>query len=186
MSKGYAENPGCARFSYKKYYSVRALLFSKFGSPKKLVLKLHSDTRIPYVTRVLRGGDTQPALVCSADPFLVSAYSDEMDAVVMLEFPKELRVRYGLSVGSRLVTSNFYAPGSGSNISDDIFIGEGYLKRYRNFIPIVQLFLASDDEWIRSRIFLFDKERWDRVEALTKDHLEKHPGITRQGFYYFM
>ncbi len=185
MSVGQAENPGCVRFSFRKYFAVRALLFSRFGSLKKLVPKLHSDTCIPHVSDVLKNGDTQPALVCSADPFLVSAYSDEMDAVVMLEFPKELMIRYGLSVGSRLVTSNFYAPGSGSDASDDIFIGEGYMHRYRNFLPVVQLFLASDDEWIRTRIFLFDAERWSRVEALTKDYLERHPGVQREGFYYF-
>ena len=29
------KNPGAARFSYKKYYPIRRMLFSKFGSFSK-------------------------------------------------------------------------------------------------------------------------------------------------------
>ena len=185
MLKGQAENPGNARFSYKKYYPIRALVFSKFGSFKKLGEKMRADMCIQNVSAVLMYGDTQPALVCSVDPFLVAAYSDEMDAVVMLEFPKELAEQYRLGIGSRLVTSNVYGEGGRDMVSEDIFVGEGYSGRYRNFMPIVQLFLASNDEEITGRISLFGESRWRRVEELSAEYLKKHPGLSRDGFYCF-
>ena len=185
MLKGQAENSGNAKFSNKKYYQIRALIFSKFGSFKSLGEKMRADMRIQYVAEVLKNGDTQPAIVASSDPFLVSAYSDEMDAVVMLEFPKELMEKYRLSVGSRLVASCVYGEGGPSDTVDDIFPGEGCTGSFRAFLPVVQLFLASDEEAVISRTSLFDEEKWKRVEALTKEYLEKHPGLKRDGFRCF-
>ena len=39
---------------------------------------------------------------------LIAAYTDELDCVAMLEFPKEPLREYSLSVGSRLLTVNVY------------------------------------------------------------------------------
>lgn len=185
MLKGQAENSGNAKFSNKKYYQIRALIFSKFGSFKALGEKMRADMRIQYVAEVLKNGDTQPALVASAEPFLISAYSDEMDAVVMLEFPKELMVKYKLSVGSRLVASCVYGEDGPSDTVDDIFPGEGCLGKFRAFFPVVQLFLASNEDEVVARTSLFDEDKWRRVESLTKEYLEKHPGMKRDGFRIF-
>lgn len=185
MLKGYAENHGNAKFSYKKYYQIRAMIFSKFGSFKNLGAKMNADMRIKYVMEVLKLGDAQPALVISLDPFLIAAYSDEMDAVVMLKFPMELAERYGLSVGSRLAASCVYSEGRRSETSDDIFPGEGYSGNYRSFMPIVQLFLASNEDEVKANVSLFDEDRWRRVETLAEDYRKKHPGLSRDGFVCF-
>lgn len=81
---GQAENQANVKFSYKKYYSFRNVVNRKFTG------RFYSDMQIDYVARALCFGDTQPAVVVSAKPLIIAAYSDEMDAVVMLHFPVEL------------------------------------------------------------------------------------------------
>ncbi|MBO7176077.1 MAG: hypothetical protein J6W14_01770, partial [Clostridia bacterium] len=80
MMSTHADNPGKVKFSYKKYYSFRNRINTKFSG------RFYSDMQIENVMRVLLYGDTQPALVMSTEPLLIAAYSDEMDAVVMLRF----------------------------------------------------------------------------------------------------
>ena len=182
---GKAEIRGNAKFSHKKYYPIRKLIFSPFGSFKMLKEKMHADMCIEYVGSVLKQGDLQPALVCSEAPFTVAAYSDEMDAVVMLEFPKELREQYGLHVGDRLVTSVGYLEGVDVSLAPDIFPGEGFTRNYAEFVPIVQLFLASDEEKAMARTAEFDEVHWQKVERLASSYAKEHPDLKRDGFFYF-
>lgn len=174
-----AENRGNARFSYKKYYPIRKLIFHSFAE------KFNSDMLIQDVANMMMFGDTQPAIVSSVLPLTVIAYSDEMDAVVRLRFPDELAAQYDLKVGTRLVTSCVYAPNTYDNMAKDVFVGERYTGNYSDFIPIVQLFLAKKDDEIRSRTALFSEEVWARVEALGKAYVEQHPNLMRDGFAYF-
>lgn len=95
----YAENQAKVKFSYKKYYSFRNKINTKFSE------RFRSDMRIDSVSRALCFGDTQPAIVVSTAPLLIGAYSDEMDAVVMLRFPDGFAERYKLTAGTRLTTS---------------------------------------------------------------------------------
>ena len=164
-----AENPGNAKFSYKKYYPVRKLICSGFKE------KFTCDMLIQQVMAILRYGDTQPALVCSLDPLLVSAYSDELDAVMMLRFPNELAEKYGLKVGDRLVTSNQYVYAHFDDTAPDIHAGEGNTGNYSDFIPVVQLFLAKNDDKIMARTNLFDEVKWARVAALTEEYRRNYP-----------
>ena len=53
----HAENPGKVKFSYKKYYSFRNRINTKFSG------RFYSDMQIENVMKVLLYGDTQPALV---------------------------------------------------------------------------------------------------------------------------
>ena len=110
-----AENQANVKFSYKKYYSFRNKINTKFSE------RFRSDMRIDFVMRSLFYGDTQPAVVVSTNPLLIAAYSDEMDAVVMLRFPNEFAEQYNLSVGTRLTTSNVYF--NGAAVADDIHVG---------------------------------------------------------------
>ncbi len=174
-----AENPGNAKFSYKKYYPVRKLICKSFAE------KFNCDNNIQKVAYVLRLGDTQPALVCSVDPFIVSAYSDELDAVVMLRFPNELAEKYDLHLWSRLVTSNTYKYAHFDDTAPDIDAGPGSSGNFSDFLPIVQLFLAKHDEKIMERTKLFDEARWARVKELTDAYRNEHPNTARDGFCYF-
>lgn len=172
-----AENQANVKFSYKKYYSFRNKINTKFSE------KFRSDMRIDFVMRSLLYGDTQPAVVVSTNPLLIAAYSDEMDAVVMLRFPEEFAGQYNLSVGSRLTTSNVYS--SGASVADDIHVGEKYSHLYTNFVPIVQLFLGKKDEKITEKINLFGEDKWQAVSEKADDYVRLYPNCFRDGFFYF-
>ena len=172
-----ADNQANVKFSYKKYYSFRNRINTKFSG------RFYSDMQIENVMRVLLYGDTQPAVVVSTEPLLVAAYSDEMDAVVMLRFPFEFAVKYELAPGTRLTTSNFYF--DGDRVASDIFVGERYLRRWVDFLPIVQLFLGKGDDKIRAKTALFGENVWDDVARKAEEYLCEHPDLCRDGFYYF-
>lgn len=171
-------NPGNAKFTYKKYYPIRKLIFTKFKE------RFKSDMLINSAAQVLLHGDTQPALVCSTEPLLVAAYSDAMDAVVMLKFPSELIPMYDLKIGTRLVSSTAYNKAKGEPAAD-IILGESYTGEFIDFYPIVQLFIAGDDEKIRARTELFSEEEWAKVERLAIEYLSERPDKMRDGFFYF-
>lgn len=173
-----AENPGNAKFSYRKYYPIRKLIFHSFSE------KYNADMLIEYAMKILKYGDTQPAYVCSLEPLTVIAYSDEMDAVVRLKFPNELADKYELREGTRLVTSCVYSPNAFDTTAKDIFPGEHFTGNYSDFIPAVQLFLCKHDEKIRERTALFPEELWEHVAFLGKAYIEAHPTLIRDGFSF--
>ena len=174
---GYADNQANVSLSYKKYYAVRKLICKTFGE------KFGYDMRMNSATMALKYGDTQPALVVSANPLRIAAYSDELDAVVMLRFPEELARQYDLSEGTRLTTSNVYFYEYG-RYGKDYFPGEECTHQYADFMPVVQLFLGKNDEYIRSKTNLFDTEKWQKVARLAEEYLTEHPGMERDGFFY--
>lgn len=176
--KTYADHQASVKFSYKKYYSFRNRINAKFSG------RFYSDMQIERVTNALFYGDTQPALVVSIDPLLVAAYSDEMDAVIILRFPTEFVEKYDLTVGTRLTTSNVYF--EGEQIASDIFIGAGYLHRWIDFMPIVQIFLGKGDDKIRAKVELFSEDTWNRVAVLAEQYIYEHPMLCRDGFFYFL
>lgn len=176
-SKTLAENAGGVNLSAEKFSQVRDKVLKLF-----LAKKWRYNSNFQCINDCISNGDTQPAIVHSVSPLIISAYSDEMDGVVFLEFPEKLTEMYNLYEGMRLVTSNVY--NCGFKIAKDINIGKDYLKRYTDFTPIVQLFLAEDENYIMSRTELFDEEVWDRVKHLTEEYA--HSGKkARKGFYYF-
>lgn len=171
------ENQANVKFSYKKYYSFRNKINAKFSE------KFYSDMQIDFVMRSLLYGDTQPAIVVSVDPLLIAAYSDEMDAVVMLHFPNEFAEQYDLSVGTRLTTSNVYF--TGNQIAKDIFIGQNYSRQYVDFVPIIQLFIGKHDDKIIEKVKLFGQDVWKMVAEKANEYISTHPDLCRDGFFYF-
>ncbi|MDO5559859.1 MAG: hypothetical protein Q4F95_09710 [Oscillospiraceae bacterium] len=167
-----AENAGGVFLSKKKFKELR-----------KDILKLSPLRTIYYnkqfnrISQYLLDGDTQPAIVKSVSPLIVSAYSDEMDAVVLLRFPDALSAKYNLVPGSRLVTSNVYSVRP--KMAKDITPGDNYLGNYYNFTPTVQLFLSDKEEYIINRVNMFDEDHWSYVQQLTAD---KDSSLVRDGF----
>ncbi len=178
-----AENPSNVKLKYKKFYQVRKLVC------KNVKEQMAFDLNTQLLGNILLNCDTQPAVVYSLDPFIVSAYSDEFDAVVFLRFPEELAIIYNLSVGDRLVTACNYSD-KGDKIAPDIFPGPSSSGAYFDMIPVVQLFFAGkkqflfaggDDE-IRAKPSIFEEKLWSRVNELTKEYALK--SLSRDGFFY--
>ena len=178
-----ADNPGNVKLKNKKYYQIRNLVCKNFSEKAKF------DFAIQYMANVLLQCDTQPALVQSVSPLVISAYSDEMDAVIFLRFPDELVDIYGLTPGMRLVTSTNYER-LADKVAPDIFPGSDFSGLYGDFIPIVQLFLAGKkqilftggDQEIRERPSIFSEEIWQKVEKLTAEYAAR--GLSRDGFFF--
>ncbi|MDE6789775.1 MAG: hypothetical protein K2J47_10720 [Ruminococcus sp.] len=172
----YAENAGNVSLSETKFAQVRddILKVSFLG-------KSQYNSNFERINDFMLNGDTQPAVVYSVNPLIISAYSDEMDGVVFLEFPDQLTEMYNLQKGTRLVTSNVYK--YGNKAVKDIKVGAGYLKRYSDFTPIVQLFLTDRENYVRRRTMLFGEEVWDMVNRLTEEY-SRSGKKARKGFYY--
>lgn len=173
----HAENQSGLGLSYKKFYAVRKLVCANFGE------RFHYDMMMSTAAETLKYGDTQPALVVSTNPLRIAAYSDELDAVVMLRFPEELARQYDLSVGTRLTTANVYLYEYGP-YGKDYFPGAGFTHQFADFVPVVQLFLGKNDEKIRSKVNLFDAATWEKVAGLAEEYQAEHPGMERDGFFY--
>ena len=174
-----AENEGGVHLSKSKVELVRDNLMGL-----TFLQKVKWNSKYDKINEFMQYGDTQPAYVVSLHPLIISAYSDEIDGVVLLEFPPELGSFYDLTEGARLVTSNVYA--FGTTMAPDLIPGEGNLNRYVNFTPIVQIFLAEEEDFARERISLFEEEKWERVVQLTEEKMRDHSQIPpRNGFFFF-
>ncbi|MDE5754270.1 MAG: hypothetical protein K2H89_07000 [Oscillospiraceae bacterium] len=172
----FASNPGEVCLSEHKFAQLRDdILHLSF------LKKLYYNKQFRRINQYLLNGDTQPAIVVSVNPLIISAYSDEMDAVVFLRFPEKLADIYHLSTGMRLVTSNIYF--EGDKIAKDIQTGDEYLNQYSDYTPIVQLFLCDAENGILNRTALFDEQIWYKVMRMTEQKASENPK-PRDGFYY--
>ena len=174
----YADHPGGIRLSRWKLRKIKQMICSLKRE------KTYFDKRIPAVREYVALGDTQPACVMSVSPLVISAYSDEMDAVVMLRFPDALANQYKLAVGDRLVTVNTYLDLNENGVAPDIFPGENYIGRYSDCHPIVPLFISRSDRLLRQKLSLFDEPHWAMVWQKSLAYAAAHPGLTRDGFYF--
>ena len=169
-----AENQSKLRVSYRKFYGIRKLICTEFSQ------RFHYDMMMSTLAEILKFGDTQPAIVYSAKPLVVSAYSDELDAVLFLEFPDELTDKYGLSRGDRLTIACTYTPFGYGDPAEDIEPGEKRSGKFIDFTPVVQLFYGANDKKIRAKTELFTEETWQRVAKLTEARAPSAP--KRDGF----
>ena len=137
------------------------------------------------IARRLKTGDTQPAIVLSVSPFIISLYSDEFDAVIFLSYPEEWAGRYQLKEGSRLTVScSYFVKTQYNTYPDDLIPGEGCSGRFHDLNPYVQLFWGKNEEKIRTHTRFFDEKEWAYVEKLTKRHAFHHRDLVRDGLQH--
>ncbi|MCM1259334.1 MAG: hypothetical protein NC182_00120 [Prevotella sp.] len=175
-----ASNPGRIGISKEKWNELPRLLQLE-KSQKRYFKKMFKPIR-----DFMMHGCAEPAIVMSVKPLLISAYSGEMDAVVMLVFPSSLAKRYHLEIGTRLIVVNTYRRWiyEDDKLAKDIVLGPHYLGRYRDFNPIVALFLADDEQKCAKKVEKIPEEDWKIIERLSKDYREKYPQTARNGFFY--
>ena len=174
-----AQNQSGVRASYRKFYQIRKLICTTFAE------KYHYDMQFSVLSEILKFGDTQPAVVYSAKPLVVSAYSDELDAVLFLSYPDELTDKYELKRGDRLTAACVYTEFGYGEPATDIEPGEKRSGKFIDFTPAVQLFSGANDKKIREKTALFDEETWARVEKLTQQRAASSPA-PRNGFSFMM
>jgi hypothetical protein len=127
----------------------------------------------------LRLGDSRAACVTSIEPFLVAAYTDELDCVAVLGFPAWLVEEHNLKVGGRLLTVNTYR--RGQRIMSDLMAGSRQLGRYVNFYPVIAEFVSDDVQRIAARKAEIVEEEWLRCERMGIESLQRFPNRWRNG-----
>jgi Fe-S cluster assembly iron-binding protein IscA len=116
----------------------------------------------------LISGDSRAAVVISTTPLVVAAYTDELDCVALLQFPKYLVAELGLRVGSRLLTVNRYQYPGGSR-PGDLVPGPADTRRYINFTPLIADFLVADVKSLNRRKESIGEREWERTVKLSRD-----------------
>ncbi|MCM1133295.1 MAG: hypothetical protein NC340_07460 [Ruminococcus flavefaciens] len=173
-----ASSPTDVNLSRQKFIHLRDEVLKI--SPLK---KIYYNKQFKRINQYLLNGDTQPAVVASVDPLVISAYSSDMDAVLLLRFPQELVRMYQLEKGMKLVTTNIYF--EGDKVAKDIITGEGYTHDWVNYVPMIPLFLCDNEIAVRQMTEMFDEALWDRVMRMTAEKSANKRIKPRDGFYYF-
>lgn len=114
---------------------------------------------------------SEPALVVSTAPLVVSARAGDVGAAILLRFPDTYVERFGLRVGQRLLTINSYArdtsPDGRLLYPVDIIPGPER-GRWTNANPIIADFVSRDAEGIATRKSQLGEDEWAAFEAMTQ------------------
>lgn len=171
-----ASNEGGVKLSKRKWKDIKKIYSLSPKSNKKLkeIFKIEKEC--------LFFGSVEPCVVVSLYPLLIAVYSEDMDAVLLLQFAPDYIGKYSLDIGSRLISANTY--GSGDEISKDIFVGEGYSGCWTDFTPHLADFLTEDKEKLDLHKEKISEDIWNCVEKLGKEYLLKHSSLSRNGFWF--
>lgn len=164
--------------------SVSRAKWKEIGKIYQLSLK--SRIKLKKFKRIeaecLSFGSVEPSVVMCTNPLLIAVYSEDMDAVLVLQFPQAYREKYSLSVGDKLISVNTY--GNGRPLAKDIFVGEGYTHTWTDFTPHIADFLSNDNTRIKFLKDSIPNEHWEYVKSLGGKYIYNHPTSTRNGFWF--
>ena len=168
----FASNPGLVTLSHDKLRRLQPNLYlSWFQKRFKPQLEQKVQFWLTHIDEHLSNGDSRAAVAVSTEPPLVAAYTDELDCVVLLEFPYEVVAAIPFEVGTRLLTINTY--GSRDNgVASDLKVGPGDCGRWGNFAPFVAEFFSDDIERIETRKSQISEEEWKHTQQLGIEALQ--------------
>lgn len=167
---------GGIKLSHIKWFEIKHIYSISLEGRKRL------RKIFPIERECLFFGSVEPAVVVSVKPLLISVYSEDMDAVLLLQFAPAYVERYSLSIGSRLISVNTY--GNERALSNDIFVGEGYSGDWTDFTPHIADFLSRDTKKINEHKANISENQWSYVEKLGKEYLQEHSELSRNGFWF--
>jgi len=139
-----------------------------------------NERELAYIKDHLERGDSRAAIVASVKPLVVSAYSDELDAVILIAFPERLVEKYSLHDGDQLIVSWTYPRAQG--VPGDIVQGERNLGRYNNGQPLIADFISDSADALKARKSVVTDKEWERVKALTPPAMKRADGKYRSAF----
>lgn len=169
-------NPGLFDLDKKKLKKLRPQIYS----PLNLFFG-NKCNQASYAEVQLNDGDIQTAVVVSKEPLLVACYTEEMDAVVLQCYPKELGEKYGWDINTRLVTACIYNGFGPVRKNKDIYDGPNSNKKYKSFGPLIADLYAKDIQYVERKKSEIPEELWERTLELGKEYMVKHPGVARNG-----
>lgn len=183
--KAKAADPGLLPLSMKRLKDVAPLYFSWFRHPAKLFRILGPEdfakADVALIRYILWNGDSNPAYVMSVDPFLVAAYSADIDTVVLLKFHKHDAQDNGLSVGDRLLSVNYYYKLDDGKHARDLVPGKGDSGRWQNFEPMIADLLSDYRGRIERRKAELSEDLWARALELAEEAMARPDRTHRSG-----
>jgi hypothetical protein len=124
-------------------------------------------------------GDSRAAVVMSAYPLLVAAYSDDLDCAAVLLFHSRLTDLYRLDVGARLLTVNTYERGDA--VAPDLWRGPAAASPWTNFMPVIADFVSDDSGRIEYRKRQISAREWRRAWECGEEYRRRNPLSARDG-----
>jgi hypothetical protein len=175
-----ASDPGRLRVSHHRLRALRPDLYGLRGWCKSLLARLRGSRPLrAFVEEQLQLGDSRAAVVVSAAPLLVAAYTDELDCIAMLRFPDALVAQHRLSIGTRLLTVNYY--GHSESYDADLLPGPKRTQRWTGFHPLIADFLSDDDARVAACKQRIGEGEWQRALELGSQYATLRPGVARDG-----
>ena len=176
----FATDPGEIKLSHTLLRIMRPDLYGIKGIRNSILVFFGKRwAQRKYIEEQLHNGDSRAAVVISADPLLVAAYTDELDCVAMLRFPIEFVRLWRLSVGSRLLTVNCY--GDSPTYDSDLILGPNLISRWTGFHPIIAEFVSEDYDRIEDRKNQISDDEWRRAGTMGWEYVRSRPGLARDG-----
>lgn len=169
-------NPGLFDINKKKVKN----LYPYSGSPI-VVLNGPAAEQTAGIIRQMNDGDLSTGVVMSVDPLLVACYSDDFDAVVLYCYPAELGARLGWSVGTRLLTVNWYNGYGLVKKNKDLDVGPCCNNKYKSVGPLVVDLYTDNAERVARKKSEIPEEMWQYTEELGRRYMAAHPGVARNG-----
>jgi hypothetical protein len=159
-------NVSGARLSLERLKRLVPTMFDPQTSP---------DTTVEPIARIaaqVLSGDTRAAIVARTSPnLLVAAYSDDMDTVVILQFPAGFADEHGLISGARLLTVNLYRRGSA--FASDLIPGQGNTGMFCDMMPKIAQFFSDDFDRFSLLASRIPEREWARAQQLTEFALKR-------------
>ena len=160
-------NPGGFALSRERVRAIHPELFGwrrVFYSRNSLDCPESADGELGVIADGLRDGATQPAIVVSAEPFVIAVYSDELDAVVFLRFAIELGRELRVAPRRRMVACNTY--GTYPEPPCDVQLGPWWPGRFNNVRPYIADLIATSRTAVEAKIETIPEALWQRAWEL--------------------
>ena len=126
-------------------------------------------------------GSIQPAVVVSADPGRVAAYSIELDCVALLGYEPDFLAEFEAREGTRLLAVAYYRAGPKDA---DLKFGPGNTSTWTSFSPIIADFVSDDAERLAERKAAMPEALWERTRELGVHKLDARRTVVRGGEPY--
>ena len=140
---------------------------------------LDRDNWLEAIRGALARGAGRAAVVVDAANSVVAAYTNELDCVVLLQFPDSFGLVHGWQNGTRLLAMTSYRSRD-QGVAPDLQPGPGDTGRWGNAWPLVADLLTDDHAGLAARKRAIEGAEWDRAWALGRSVLAGG-GIPRDG-----
>jgi hypothetical protein len=187
-----ASNPGTFilsddkfRLQFPELYHIKGGILGRLLGNKTYqyndlkAIKLYAADARQYAAGAIQKGDTRAAGVISLSPLRIAAYNDDLDCVVMLQFPQEFALIFDLKIGTQLLTVNTF--GFEEKVQGDLITGPLNSNVFQVVSPIIADFLVEDTALLADKKNDIDDEEWAKMFNMGRRMHRFFPSLHRDG-----